>query len=349
MSARSSDESPIRYLSIDEMMLKIVEMRAARQDVAAIEPQPIPKPPVSEPRELEFPEYVSHCEAWAGYDRRHTEPRITRLNSHPRQGLAASRPAARPPRKIRPARRNTVQAGMERYAFSIATAGIAVLLLIGGALNLGSGQPRMLMTASSQQTLAAGSEPWVEIPDDGVVYPDSATPEQSRPALPRVSPERLEKVVHQMLASNGFPDVGVSASHSGEIYLAGDVYSLEEAGHVVKVARRAARGSRVYFLHPDVRSAQGMAYFGALTVYAPQVWGAQVTRVVIGSPAYKAGIRAGDVIREFDGRTVNDGNDLASAVAEHKPGQRVAVRIWRDGGSTYHIARLTGLRQFALR
>ena len=67
MSATAERETPIRYLTVDEMMLKIAAMRAA-QAVPNM-PLQLPQSPLRESveplPELEFPEYVSHCEAWS--------------------------------------------------------------------------------------------------------------------------------------------------------------------------------------------------------------------------------------------------------------------------------------------
>jgi serine protease Do len=49
-------------------------------------------------------------------------------------------------------------------------------------------------------------------------------------------------------------------------------------------------------------------------------------------PADKAGIKAGDVILEFDGQPVNRMQELKLMVAESRPGSMVAVRILREGG-----------------
>src|SRR5262249_36735836 len=66
MSARAEREIPIRYLSVDEMMLKIAEMRAARVPRMPLPPiQPAPRESVEPPPKLEFPDYISHYEAWS--------------------------------------------------------------------------------------------------------------------------------------------------------------------------------------------------------------------------------------------------------------------------------------------
>ncbi|HXE43940.1 MAG TPA: trypsin-like peptidase domain-containing protein [Conexibacter sp.] len=59
--------------------------------------------------------------------------------------------------------------------------------------------------------------------------------------------------------------------------------------------------------------------------------GAQVTSVVGGGPAEKAGVHGGDVIKRIDGATVEDPEDVASAIASDKPGQTVTIVVERDG------------------
>ena len=59
--------------------------------------------------------------------------------------------------------------------------------------------------------------------------------------------------------------------------------------------------------------------------------GALVGDVEPDSPAEKAGLKAGDVITEFNGQTITDRNDLLLAVADCSPGQQVSLSYIRDG------------------
>jgi S1-C subfamily serine protease len=72
----------------------------------------------------------------------------------------------------------------------------------------------------------------------------------------------------------------------------------------------------------------------------PQTQGAYVSGLLAGGPAAAAGLvaanrdsgRGGDLIVAIDGRPVNDFGDLNSYLVFHtRPGQTVAVRLWRDG------------------
>ena len=58
--------------------------------------------------------------------------------------------------------------------------------------------------------------------------------------------------------------------------------------------------------------------------------GALVASVSEKSPADKAGIKAGDIILEFDGKKVDTMRALPKLVAQTKVGKRVVVKIWRS-------------------
>ena len=58
--------------------------------------------------------------------------------------------------------------------------------------------------------------------------------------------------------------------------------------------------------------------------------GALVASVAEKSPASKAGIKAGDIILEFDGKKVDTMRTLPKLVAQTKVGKRVKVKVWRS-------------------
>ena len=59
--------------------------------------------------------------------------------------------------------------------------------------------------------------------------------------------------------------------------------------------------------------------------------GALVSTVVNGGPAEKAGIRPGDVIVEYNGKTIPNTTELQKLVAATKPGSSVPVKVVRNG------------------
>jgi hypothetical protein len=62
--------------------------------------------------------------------------------------------------------------------------------------------------------------------------------------------------------------------------------------------------------------------------------GVKLDGVSEGSPAEKAGLRGGDIIVKFDGKTVANLEDYMEHLGRHKPGDTVEVVIRRDGQET---------------
>ena len=58
--------------------------------------------------------------------------------------------------------------------------------------------------------------------------------------------------------------------------------------------------------------------------------GALVASVGEGSPADKSGIKAGDIILEFDGKEIDTMRTLPKAVANTSVGKNVQLKIWRN-------------------
>jgi predicted metalloprotease with PDZ domain len=135
-------------------------------------------------------------------------------------------------------------------------------------------------------------------------------------------------------------------SEKDSYYLRGRAYTVEEffalASEVTGVDLR-------FFLDQHVRQTvmppyeEGLAAHGLRFVRAPQPGSAaagltfeagggpaRVATVVPGSPAERAGLRAGDVLLSVGGREVNAGNWRA-ALDSLKPGEASAVKYRRDG------------------
>jgi osmotically-inducible protein OsmY len=235
------------------------------------------------------------------------------------------------------------------YAFTAMGTGLMVLfavLVMRAPIVSNHSQPTLMAQSIATPALKAATP---MSSDDAittlVVMPDSDTDTQQASALPAsarpaLKSSVLEAQIKDTLKVRAFTDIGVSVSKKGDAYLAGEVYSLNEARKIAHIVHNVNGVNRVHFLHPDVQPASGPAFFGVTTTTAPSVWGAKVQAVLIGSPADKAGIKPGDVISEFDGNTVPDAKYLDLLVAHYSPGQRVQFRVWRDGQPEYLVARL---------
>lgn len=63
----------------------------------------------------------------------------------------------------------------------------------------------------------------------------------------------------------------------------------------------------------------------------PESAGVLVSKVIEESPAWRAGVRVGDVIAAADGEAVESPHDLAMAIHGRKDGDAVTLELWRDG------------------
>jgi serine protease Do len=68
--------------------------------------------------------------------------------------------------------------------------------------------------------------------------------------------------------------------------------------------------------------------------------GALVSSVEKGSPADRAGLQAGDVIRGVNGRPIVASGDLPAAISLSQPGEQIALEVWRQGKKVQVTAKL---------
>lgn len=85
--------------------------------------------------------------------------------------------------------------------------------------------------------------------------------------------------------------------------------------------RRGWLGVRIQSVSDEIAASLGL----------DEASGALVAAVIEDGPAEAADIRQGDVILEFDGRTVDDRRALPRIVADTLVGKEVPVVLWRDG------------------
>jgi S1-C subfamily serine protease len=72
-------------------------------------------------------------------------------------------------------------------------------------------------------------------------------------------------------------------------------------------------------------------YFGSIPDFGEGVTGVKFGDVREGSPAAKAGLKAGDIMIEFDGKPIQNLYDFTYALRSKKPGDEVKVKVTRDG------------------
>ena len=85
--------------------------------------------------------------------------------------------------------------------------------------------------------------------------------------------------------------------------------------------RRGWMGVRIQAVTDDIAESLGLS----------SAEGAMIASITANAPAAKAGLKAGDVILDFDGRAIDAMRTLPRAVAETEIGRKVKVTYWRDG------------------
>ena len=72
-------------------------------------------------------------------------------------------------------------------------------------------------------------------------------------------------------------------------------------------------------------------YFGSIPDFGEGTKGVKFADVREGSPASKAGFKAGDILVEFDGKPIQNLYDFTYALQAKQPGDEVLVRVLRNG------------------
>jgi putative serine protease PepD len=75
------------------------------------------------------------------------------------------------------------------------------------------------------------------------------------------------------------------------------------------------------------------AYLGVQIGDSSSGAGAEVGKVVSGSPADKAGLQVGDVVTAIDGKQIQSADDLTALVATYKPGDKATITLTRNGST----------------
>ena len=96
-----------------------------------------------------------------------------------------------------------------------------------------------------------------------------------------------------------------------------------------RIADNSARPTFQRINLPTAPSSGLRVYFGSVPDYAANVVGVQLNGVREGSPAEKAGLKAGDIIVKFNGRVIKNVYDYTYALQDCKPNDMVQIEVKR--------------------
>lgn len=127
----------------------------------------------------------------------------------------------------------------------------------------------------------------------------------------------------------------------------------ETAAKNPKGPKKPRKASRVVVVEPQAKAGKTIAAapgLGAAPPAEPRTWlgvysepaGGVLTirQVIEGSPAERAGLKAEDQLLAFDGKPVQEGEELRALIQEHKPGTKVELRVRRGEREKTIVAEL---------
>ena len=125
------------------------------------------------------------------------------------------------------------------------------------------------------------------------------------------------------------PDAAIVLQLVGDV--AGQLLAGDGRPQFTKTAAPAGHGGGDA---GPVSSGTGSGYgpwFGSVPDFGEGVKGVKFADVTAGSPAAKAGLTAGDIMVEFDGKPIGNLYDFTYALRAKKVGDEVKVKVLRDG------------------
>jgi S1-C subfamily serine protease len=124
--------------------------------------------------------------------------------------------------------------------------------------------------------------------------------------------------------------IGINTVAARSAENVGFAISIDEARPVIDEIRNKPADQRVWLgvTFDSIDSAAAAVQIGL----APDTRGAAVIAVFADSPAAKAGLREGDVVRSVDGRLVGSAGDLSKALKSRKAGDSIVLDVVDQSG-----------------
>ncbi len=163
---------------------------------------------------------------------------------------------------------------------------------------------------------------------------------------------------HTSFLSKQVPVLFFFSGLHGDYHKPSDTWEKIDARAAAELLRAVGEAALALMNDPErprfVRTAAGVAsagggpgygaWFGSVPDFGQGVKGVRFADVREGSPAAKAGLRAGDVLVEFAGKPIENLYDFTYALRSKKPGEAVKVKVLR-GTETLEVTVVLGQRK----
>lgn len=157
-------------------------------------------------------------------------------------------------------------------------------------------------------------------------------------AVGRTTPDGKEGLIQTDAAVNPGNSGGPLINMNGEVIGINTMIYTSRGGGFMGVAF-AVPINKARALLASASDGKVQAYLG-VKLSTMEKGGIRIESVEPGSPAYNAGLKEGEIIVSVDGREIKSANDLVKYIQSKKPGDKIALRIRRQGIITQVIVTL---------
>jgi membrane-associated protease RseP (regulator of RpoE activity) len=129
--------------------------------------------------------------------------------------------------------------------------------------------------------------------------------------------------IHKVYTDCDENDEDCESRHQGDhqVVIAGDSHHMVHFAGGGHALAGGYLGVQLTDLTPELRTHFGVG----------EDTGVMIAKVVEDSPAWRAGLQAGDILTAVDNQEVTSGRSLARAIRGRDEGEQVSLELWREG------------------
>jgi putative serine protease PepD len=172
------------------------------------------------------------------------------------------------------------------------------------------------------------------VPRSATRWSRSATPSGSTARIESPNGFSIDKVIQTDAAVNPGNSGGPLLNAKGEVIGVNSQIATAAGGGEGNIGISFSIPSNtVKQVLPSLESgtAPQHAYLGLQTTQPRSGKGALIAQTTSGGPSERAGLQPGDLVTEVGGHSVSSPDEVAAAIADRKPGDKVTVTVERNG------------------